>query len=80
MLIIFILSKIGLIYTDLSVEAIEKSFRSAFENAVNKCLVSSAENPAGNGGGSGKESVGSQYTKQANGRSEAKTNLWGHNN
>ncbi|MDN5446620.1 MAG: DUF4355 domain-containing protein [Lactococcus lactis] len=63
-----------------SVEAIEKSFRSAVENAVNKRLASSAENPAGNGGGSGKESVGSQYAKQANGRSESKTNLWGHNN
>lgn len=60
-----------------SIEGIEKAFRSAVENAVNKRLASSAENPAGNGAATGKESVGSQYAKQANSRTESKTTLWG---
>ncbi len=40
-----------------SIEAIEKSFRSSVETAVNKRLAASAGNPAGNSGGSADESM-----------------------
>ncbi|MCH4169406.1 MAG: DUF4355 domain-containing protein [Streptococcaceae bacterium] len=62
-----------------SIEGIEKAFRSAVETAVNKRLAASAENPAGSGNSSDKESKGSQYAKQANSRSEVKTDLWNKN-
>jgi len=54
-----------------SIEAIEKSFRSSVETAVNKRLAASAGNPAGNSGGSADESIGSQFAKNANSRTKA---------
>lgn len=47
------------------------AFREAVEQAVNIRLAGSADNPAGNGGGSNTESIGSQYAKNANSRTKA---------
>lgn len=50
---------------------VSKAFREAVEQAVNIRLADSADNPAGNNGGGGKESIGSQYAKNANSRTKA---------
>lgn len=50
---------------------VSKAFREAVEQAVNIRLAGSADNPAGNGGGSDTESIGSQYAKNANSRTKA---------
>lgn len=50
---------------------VSKAFREAVEQAVNIRLAGSADNPAGNNGGGGKESIGSQYAKNANSRTKA---------
>ncbi|MDT2980404.1 DUF4355 domain-containing protein [Enterococcus casseliflavus] len=50
---------------------VSKAFREAVEQAVNIRLAGSADNPAGNGGGSNTESIGSQYAKNANSRTKA---------
>jgi len=56
---------------------VSKAFREAVEQAVNIRLAGSADNPAGNGGGSGTESIGSQYAKNANSRAKADNdNFW----
>lgn len=56
---------------------VSKAFREAVEQAVNIRLAGSADNPAGNGGGSGKESIGSQYAKNANSRTKPDNdNFW----
>lgn len=60
-----------------SIEAIEKSFRSAVETAVNKRLAASAGNPSSNGSGTNtSETVASQMAKQANSRNESHDDLW----
>lgn len=56
---------------------VSKAFREAVEQAVNIRLAGSADNPAGNGGGSDAESIGSQYAKNANSRTKADNdNFW----
>lgn len=50
---------------------VSKAFRDAVEQAVNIRLAGSADNPAGNSGGNDKESIGSQYAKNANSRKKA---------
>lgn len=56
---------------------VSKAFREAVEQAVNIRLAGSADNPAGNGGGSDTESIGSQYAKNANSRTKADNdNFW----
>lgn len=60
-----------------SIEAVEKVFRSAVEETVNKRLASSADNPARNNGGAASTSVAEQIAKQANEQSQPKDNLWG---
>ena len=56
---------------------VSKAFREAVEQAVNIRLAGSADNPAGNGGGSEAESIGSQYAKNANSRTKADNdNFW----
>ena len=56
---------------------VSKAFREAVEQAVNIRLAGSADNPAGNGGGSDAESIGSQYAKNANNRTKADNdNFW----
>lgn len=50
---------------------VSKAFRDAVEQAVNIRLAGSADNPAGNNGGNDKESIGSQYAKNANSRTKA---------
>lgn len=59
-------------YVDVS-----KAFRDAVEQAVNIRLAESADNPAGNSGNNGNESIGSQYAKNANSRMKADNdNFW----
>ncbi|MGM0239476.1 DUF4355 domain-containing protein [Enterococcus sp. AZ103] len=60
-----------------SIEAVEQVFRSAVEDAVNKRLANSADNPAGNNGGAASTSVAEKIAKQANEQSQPKDNLWG---
>lgn len=56
---------------------VSKAFREAVEQAVNIRLAGSADNPAGNGGNSDAESIGSQYAKNANSRTKADNdNFW----
>ncbi|EIB6805436.1 DUF4355 domain-containing protein [Enterococcus faecalis] len=56
-------------------ENMSKTFTEAVEQAVNQRLVSSAGSPSF-GGSTTKESLGSQYAKQANSRKESQENPW----
>jgi hypothetical protein len=56
---------------------VSRAFRDAVEQAVNVRLAGSADNPAGNGGSSVNESIGSQFAKNANSRTKADNdNFW----
>lgn len=59
-----------------SVDAIEKSFRSAVEAGVNKRLASSADVPGGGSNGSTSQNTGKSYAEKKNKKSEVKSDFW----